>query len=200
MEEGKDHFWLREVIKEPKYQAFIQYVKGKVAEKGKEIMMVGELFGEGINNRIIYGKRQIRFFDLYIEDQIRPQKEFFEFMGDFSALCVPVIGRVQGLENALKFPEVFQSKISSGLAEGLVIKPYLKIFRQGGSIFYLKHKYSCSFLCSIKPVQKECISAISLAEGREPTVKSGWLIIFNQVVNEWHELFFNCAGYEITVG
>ena len=140
LEEGKDHFWLREVIKEPKYQAFIQYVKGKVAEKGKEIMMVGELFGEGINNRIIYGKRQIRFFDLYIEDQIRPQKEFFEFMGEFSALCVPVVGKVQGLENALKFPEIFQSKISSGLAEGLVIKPYLKIFRQGGSIFYLKHK------------------------------------------------------------
>ncbi len=140
LEAKKDHFGLREVLKEPVYKDLLHYLERKVVESGKEIMLVGELFGEGINNRIIYGKRQIRFFDIYIEDLIRPQKEFFEFMSEFPTLCVPIIGKAHGLGNALKYPEIFQSKISTGLAEGLVIKPYSKNYRQGGSIFYLKHK------------------------------------------------------------
>jgi len=61
-------------------------------------------------------------------------------------------------------------------------------------IFYLKHKCSCYLLCAIKPVHEECVSAITLAQGREPAVKSSWLIIFNQVVDEWYKLFFNSAG------
>ena len=140
LETKKDHFWLREVLKEQIYQDLIRFVERKVVESGKEIMLVGELFGKGINNRIIYGKRQIRFFDIYFEDIIRPQKEFFDFMSEFPALCVPIIGKVHGFESALKFSAIFQSKISTGIAEGLVIKPYSKNYRQGGSIFYLKHK------------------------------------------------------------
>ncbi|MHA1584436.1 MAG: RNA ligase family protein [Promethearchaeota archaeon] len=136
----EDHFGLKEIIKEPRYQQFLEYCKAKAKESGKEIMMVGELFGKGINNRIEYGPCQICFFDMFVDDCLVVPIEFYEFMADFPQLCVPTIEIIQGLTRALDLPVKFPSKIASGLAEGMVIKPYRKIIRQGFQIFYLKHK------------------------------------------------------------
>ncbi|WP_457559376.1 RNA ligase family protein [Candidatus Harpocratesius sp.] len=140
LDEGKDHFGLKEVIKQPEYQNLIAFLKEKVFEYKKEIMLVGELFGKGINNRIEYGEKRINFFDIYVDDKLQPQKVFFEILQRFPELCVPILERIHGLQKAIDYPALFVSKISNDFAEGLVIKPFSKIYRRGGIIFYLKNK------------------------------------------------------------
>ena len=137
-----DHFGLKEILKEPDYKKLINKITQIAVERGKEIMLVGELFGEGINNRLNYGKKRILFFDMYIDDKLTPQEEFFNIMAECELIefCVPILCKIQGLSEALEYPVKFKSKLCDNFGEGLVIKPLSDVFYHGYNCFYLKNK------------------------------------------------------------
>lgn len=109
--------------------------------------LYGEIFGKGIQKRINYGEtKQIRFFDLAVNNIIVDQFVFDCFMSGFgaSSLKVPLITHIRGLNEALSYSCDFDSKIlniENNPAEGIVIKPFDKVYYTDlGSIFYLKKK------------------------------------------------------------
>jgi len=112
------------------------------------IQLYGEYFGPGINKGVNYGKeKQIRFFDVRINSLMMPHNHFVEMMFNlgFNDLVVPQLDIVESLEDALNFNPEINSKFtvddSVNLIEGIVIKPYNKVFISPvGEYFMLKKK------------------------------------------------------------
>ncbi len=145
--ENEKFFDVQNVIKEPQYEDLIEQIRTSCILLDLNIHVYGEIIGPGVNKGIDYGKsKQIRFFDMRIDKQLIPQKEFFENMEIYGTghLTVPIIKKLKGLQNALDYENVFNSKIiniDDNICEGTVIKPYEKIYYNAvGSIFYLKNK------------------------------------------------------------
>jgi len=118
-----------------------------VNQTNRTFRVFGELYGPGIQKGVDYGpERKIRFYDLMIDDMLVPQQEFENFFYDhgLGSLMVPIIGRVGTLEEGLEFDSRFDSKLSTkegNICEGIVIKPYEKVFVDSqGSVFYIKKK------------------------------------------------------------
>jgi len=111
------------------------------------IRVFGEIFGSNIQKGVYYGKeKQIRLFDCYINDELITQENFLTMLYELEIqhMFVPTIAIVDSLEEALAYDIKFNSKLidlEDNICEGVVIKPYDKIFQNSeGSPFYLKNK------------------------------------------------------------
>lgn len=112
------------------------------------VRVFGELFGPGIQKGVKYGpERQIRIFDMMINDELQSQENIENFFYDMGIghLLVPKLAIASSFKEAMEYPEVFQSTIfkidEENLAEGIVIKPFKEVFVDGqGSVFYIKKK------------------------------------------------------------
>lgn len=112
--------------------------------------LYGELFGPGVNKGVFYGKtRDFRFFDLRRDGFLLAHRDFETVMRpDLEAYLAPSLGIFKGLEaalgievegvNSLLTPEGHQGP---NVLEGVVIKPYAKVFISPvGDTFMLKKK------------------------------------------------------------
>lgn len=134
------------VLKQYKYE--LNIIQEFVNLKNYSLRLYGELFGGKIQKGINYGEeKQIRFFDLYIDDFFCTQNQLINFFINtwkIDHLLIPNIKIVNSLEEALNYNEIFDSQIleiENNKAEGIVIKPYLRIYKSPvGEIFYLKKK------------------------------------------------------------
>lgn len=111
----------------------------------KPITLYGELFGKGIQKGVDYGEgKRLLFFDMAIDFNILPQDRFLYFMKNWRKYTVPCLEVTTLLKNALDFDVNFSTKINpidGNLCEGVVIKPYIKVYKSiQGSVFYIKKK------------------------------------------------------------
>jgi Rnl2 family RNA ligase len=113
-----------------------------------DIILHGELFGKGVQKGIEYSpdKQRILFYDMQINNNMVSQEGFYITMKENGLIhyMIPTITIINGLRNALDFPETFKSLIypseNDNIAEGIVIKPYKKVYWINDNIFYLKKK------------------------------------------------------------
>lgn len=90
------------------------------------------------------------------------QKKFIEFITEISMehLLIPNLKIANSLDEALEFNTEFNSLVSDkefgeleNVSEGIVIKPYEKVYIWEGSIFYIKKKNEKFFEKSRQPKQ-----------------------------------------------
>ena len=126
-----------------KYQEVIEIFEKLSKEMNGNINVFGELFGEGIQNRIDYGKgKKIRFFDMTINGVLQSQHLLYSYIDD--EFIVPTIKKVNGLQEALdvniEIPSLI-NPVDGNIMEGVVIKPYSMIYRNDhNEIFMIKKK------------------------------------------------------------
>lgn len=110
------------------------------------ITLYGELFGAGVQKGVDYGKdKRLLFYDLSIDGTLCPPALLYHLFDNLqmTEYLVPKITVVDSLKNAMDYNVEFDSKIldiPNNICEGVVIKPYHKVYFLGMSLFYLKKK------------------------------------------------------------
>jgi len=134
-----------------RYDAELSVLQRFTDELGKEVRVFGELFGPGIQGRVNYGdKKKFRIFDVEVADVagdiLLSQAKLQATMKiwDLLHMQVPIVAIVNGLENALDYPEKFNSMIlnkEGNLAEGFVMRPFFQVYGMpSGERFVMKKK------------------------------------------------------------
>lgn len=142
-----------EVLSRREWKRFFGYAQTFVEKNNITLRLYGELFGQGVQNRVRYcDNKNILFFDAWVGEEFLCYEKFRSLFSDLlhEHFCVPVLSEnLNGLKDALSYNENFDSLVSkmylgSGakhIAEGFVIKPRYKMFQSSqGSVFYLKKK------------------------------------------------------------
>ncbi len=110
--------------------------------------LFGELFGRGVQKGVNYGNdKNFRIFDIMINDELQAPKVLTELIDEklFDVL-IPVVGYANGIDEALNFNTEFNSTLSpefekdENVCEGVVIKPYDKVYTLGDNLLYIKKK------------------------------------------------------------
>lgn len=109
------------------------------------IILYGELYGKGIQNRIDYGKdKHIKFFDVKINNKFLAYDEFKMFCENFNLSIVPVIKENIFFDEAINFEVdnmiTLINPFKNNYAEGVVIRIYDNEIFKGHSRFILKKK------------------------------------------------------------
>lgn len=166
----RDNTELQKVIENIK--EFVKYTKLE------RVTLFGEFFGKGIQKEIDYGEKDLRFFDIAFDYELQTPEMFNTFVDNLSAKTgsyikeVPAIALVHGLDTALNYDINFDTVLnnkSNNLCEGVVIKPYKKIYHSPvGEVFYLKKKNE-RFKEKYEHITKEVDP--QFAEGEEAIIK-----------------------------
>jgi Rnl2 family RNA ligase len=139
-----------------KYGVEMAIFQAQADGSGTQIRIYGEVFGTGVINRVYYGEKKVRFYDLEIDNTRLPMKEVIKWFAKnkVAHLLVPIIGVFPTLKEALKFNvENMTSRLfplwpdgRMNLWEGVVIKTYDTVVlvneteNERGSVFSLKLK------------------------------------------------------------
>ena len=112
-------------------------------ETGNSVRLFGELFGDGIQKGVDYGpEKRLLYFGLMINDKLRPPFDLLRYIPENH--IAPIVGVVQGLDEALSINSEFDSWLSSAednICEGIVIVPYRRVYQtDNGETFILKKK------------------------------------------------------------
>ncbi len=153
--------------------------------KDISVRVYGELFGGNVQKGVNYGtKKMIRFYDLQFDDKQQSVQVFDNFFTEMGIvhLCVPKLDIVPTLELALEFSIDRNTAycnycdvetVDGYLIEGVVIKPYQKVFiDMNGSLFYIKHK------------NEKFKESQSVKKIRTKTQ-------YSEEVNKWREIFLS---------
>lgn len=148
LEKGENFFGY-EVLKPLFDKIFLKTKEILLSDKITEIVLFGELYGKKIQKGVYYSdKVKIAFFDIRINKELVPQNKFLEYSQLLELDTVPKLAIVDNIKEALNFNTKLNSKISDrefkegeNIIEGIVIKPYNKIYiSNGGNTFFLKKK------------------------------------------------------------
>ena len=180
---GNESFYgMNLALEDPVLVDFIGHMKEFVAVNGiSDIIMYGELFGPGVQNRIDYGVgKKILFYDACQDGEYWTQHELLNFMSihNFASLLVPQIGVFDTLEEALAVDVETLScslnPVDGNIEEGVVIKPYDVIARNKDDeqvLFYIKkksevfaEKMSCKRVKVVKETTPEFQEALATFE------------------------------------
>ena len=115
-----------------------------------EVVVFGELYGGNIQSGMCYQEDQDFFaFDMKIDDAPVDKLAMFNDLQTYEIPCVPLLGKFDTLQEALKFNESFDSFLMrDGFngeekhkeAEGVVIEPVQPAWFPNGSRVYFKKK------------------------------------------------------------
>jgi Rnl2 family RNA ligase len=152
LSDADKHYGIRNVLQND-LQDLATKFKQYSSSIDKAVTLHGEIFGPGIQKGVDYGAtKQVRIFDMRIEDDLVPFKFMIDTFIDLDLspleYVVPNLGIISGLEAALNFDTEFDSHFTSvgvdngsNICEGIVIKPYDKVYvLSNGPTFYLKKK------------------------------------------------------------
>lgn len=134
------------------YIKFINRFSELVKTIQKDIIVFGELYGK--LTRVKYRDRGWRAFDIKIDGSYISQIEFEEMMNisgltkeEYESLICPFVAKFNSLKDAIEFNVEFDSLLTPegfgkpNNSEGIVIKPYKKVYsKECGSVFILKKK------------------------------------------------------------
>lgn len=152
-------------------------------EQPYNIQFYGELFGNGIQNRINYGEKKFKIFDISINDQMLPlggdvinNRDIYHWL-DILGYIVSPFAICENLHDALNIDvETLKSRYADDYVEGIVIKPYNKIYiNHNNKLFYLKKKRN-KFVEKTKNKKKNI--------KKEKTEADKWNEVFQQYFNE----------------
>ena len=135
---GKRNSWIGEsfndihnVVKE--HEEKFDIIQKYCIEEGSTIRLFGEIYGNGIQKRIDYGKdKYISFFDIMLNDEYITVNEFMTYIVRFN-LPTPKTYKIGTLQECLDIN--VEDK-----GEGIVIKPFNNYYSTQGSRFVLKKK------------------------------------------------------------
>jgi len=145
-----ENFYNADLIITSKYLEVIEKLKDYSIRHNKILNVYGEIFGAGIQKGVNYGVgKHYRIFDIAIDSKLCSPKDIeilFSALGiDLHNILVPVFAYVKGLEKALEYS--IEDKVTriypegNSIIEGIVIKPYEKIYvNNNGNVFMLKKK------------------------------------------------------------
>lgn len=144
---GKNNFHGYKIaMSEPILENAIAEIQSEVDETDVEIRLFGELFGAGIMKGVNYGlqkDKKFRVFDAIYGSNWVTQEGLFGSTGALQDILVPNLG-VFSFQEALDFNAEQLTTLHNkedNLWEGIVIKPWSRIYRSpDGSMFYLKKK------------------------------------------------------------
>ncbi len=143
--EGANFYDVWNVVE--RYEHIFQNIQDYVGAMGITIRLFGELYGPGVQKGINYGKeKQVGFFDVMDNGEVLSPHNFYVFskLFRFYKHTLPSVARVQGLQAALDYNVEFNSllnPIEDNICEGIVIKPYRKVYYdKKGRWFCLKKK------------------------------------------------------------
>ena len=172
--ETTDFFGISQVIKTDEFANLLEYWSNKAKYDCCEYQLYGEIYGKGIQNRIEYGSKKIKFFDIRRNGHYLAQSEFYRLMEPtFTNFIVPLVGMANSLEEALSYSENFQTLEYAAdfdnPAEGIVIKPWNTVVRNRfGERFVLKKKSDkFSEKSSKKSVKEEKIILPAVQKAQE---------------------------------
>jgi Rnl2 family RNA ligase len=119
----------------------------------KSIQIEGELYGEGVQNRVKYGAKDFAAFDIQVIGEMNEEPVSYYLSPDMVLkLCdrhgiphAPVIEESVSFEDAMALPVVFDTLIGSvalpdNKAEGIVLKPTKPLHLGNGSRVIIKNK------------------------------------------------------------
>lgn len=135
---------IRHIIKN--YDQQLAFFQNLADTSGREIRLYGEIYGEGINKRINYGKgKHIQIFDIEIDGKLWSVAGIYNLIQQnpvlFLEFFVPQ-AMVANLTEALAIDvELLDEATGRPLTEGIVIKPYGEnYFDKRGNRLILKKK------------------------------------------------------------
>jgi Rnl2 family RNA ligase len=112
----------------------------------KEIVIYGELFGEGVQKEVKYGQRDFRAFDVVIDGEVQGKIGALAIANDCGVNFSPII-KIGTFKECMQLPNTFQSWLTpddcvneDNFAEGLVIEPVNPTYFNNGSRVYFKNK------------------------------------------------------------
>lgn len=125
-----------------KHKELLDQIAALAHRFNESYRLFGELIGPKVQKGVDYGKNyKVLYFGHMTNDQLQPPRDYRKL---YEAYCVPIVGRVEGLQNAIDFDSRFNSTIlgvENNLCEGVVIQPNYKTYQSGsGSYFLLKKK------------------------------------------------------------
>jgi hypothetical protein len=143
---GADFYGIREVLKRPEYIKLIKTIQEwlELSNEINVINLYGELYGPGIQNRVKYKTKKIKFFDVLFNTRLQSAFDFDTWMSTLKIAKHKVTFWLydntfdelihDGLEKCKKF-------VTKHAIEGIVIKPYDQVLiDQYKSPFYIKIK------------------------------------------------------------
>jgi Rnl2 family RNA ligase len=167
------------VVAQDKIQDLIHSVQDTL-KAHSYIQFYGELYGPGVQKRIPYGdKKDLKLFEMKIDGQWQTPEFMENFLVEHASLDlhVPVLGYVEGLEEAMKFdierPSALYKGDEAHVMEGMVIKPYYTVLKHRNSHVRIK-KRNAAFLEKMKVKVKTY----------KPTVYTELQQEFMQYINE----------------
>jgi len=180
-----DGFFTVKSVFESQWKDGFEKIKEYSDNNNIVVRVYGELFGPKVQKGVKYGdKRRILLFDVEFDGKLISQKEMEDFLSELDCehLMVPILDYTPDLESALNFDTVIDSTLTdvndgSNIMEGVVIKPYNKVFQDvNGSTFYIKKKNEEFKEKSREKTQKDP------TEGHTPEVVE-WRDTFRQYLN-----------------
>ena len=142
IEKDENFFDVWNVIKSDTYKELIEHCFELIYQNNCVIIIYGELYGRGVQNRIDYGPN--KYFSLFDMTVHFLDDDNITNISQFSIRSNPILSKymvesyaiVTGLDTALEYkPDNFDE------IEGVVIKPYFEVYKSPqGSVFYLKNK------------------------------------------------------------
>lgn len=137
LEQGDNFFNYKEIIKMPEYVEMLQNVQKYLdsSESLNEINLFGEIYGNGVQNRIKYFSedpnskcnKKMVFFDVYFNGELQTQKNFIKWAAEMK---IPVVDTylIDSFDECIKFdPAKIRVELNGEKGdqiEGVVVKPY----------------------------------------------------------------------------
>lgn len=114
---------------------------------GDTLIVYGELYGEGIQKEVVYGKRRFSAFDVRIDGEIQDKLVAIRMTAEMGLEFAPVL-HFGTFEECMNVPHEFRSKETpqdfpedkENFAEGIVIEPIEPAWFNNGSRIYFKNK------------------------------------------------------------
>lgn len=151
----------------------------KLSDKfGYSVRLFGELYGSGVQKGVEYPPgRSFKIFNIMINDRLVSESTMRGFLdrvglGDMVCPILAVCSFKEAMEYDIEFDSTYSDK-EDNLCEGIVIKPYTKVFVDNqGSMFAIKKKNE-----KFKESQR-------VKKVRTETN-------YSEEVNEWREIFLS---------
>lgn len=111
----------------------------------KQLTVYGELFGDGIQNRVKYGEKDFRAFDVVVNGEILDVDEALRVANLCGVSFVPTL-LYGSFGECLEYNNTFRSTLTpdghegDNFAEGVVIEPVIPAWFGNGSRIYFKNK------------------------------------------------------------
>lgn len=149
LSENEKFYDIFNTLKKEQYQNLIKIFSKYAEERNYIVRLYGETYGSGIQKGVDYGtekEKEIKFFDIVLDEKFQPpfiMKQIFKSLFKNYDYLVPEFVQVKGLQKAIETDIKFNSllnPIDNNIEEGVVIKPFYKVYHSQRSIFMLKKK------------------------------------------------------------